>query len=301
VYTVSASTDNAYNLDDNKFVHTGEIVYLTCTDNSAMKGTGVITSVSDTSYTIEVTEGEFGIGDSVNIFREASRASKSRIGRGTVARVNPTAYAGSGSVFNVYVTDGQHVEAGDVLYDTLTGTFYAYYSTGNVVKSDVAGIIESVNVSEGTHVSKGDTILKVYPEGSMYIEFSVNETDLAYLNEGDAVEIEFLWNEGDAARIPGEITFISLIAADSNANYTARAAFDADETVRIGMTAIVYTMEEEEEEMEEETETAEETDEALEEKPEFSGEMPSFPNANAEGGRPEAGKGQNKGGMDQGE
>lgn len=246
VYTVSATTDNAYNLDENKFVHTGETVYLSCTDNSSMKGTGVITSVSGTSYEIEVTEGEFGIGDTVNVFRDESRASKTRIGRGTVARVNPTPYTGSGSVFNVYVTEGQHVEAGDVLFDTLSGVFDAYYSTGNVVKSDVSGIIESVNVTEGGAVNKGDVVLKVYPEGSMYIEFSVNETDLNYIGEGDSVEIEFLWNEGDVERIPGEITFISLISSDDNANYTARAAFKADETVRVGMTAVVYTVEAEE-------------------------------------------------------
>lgn len=245
VYTLSASTENAYNLDENKFIHTGEIVYLTCTDNTYMKGTGLITSVSGSDYTVEVTEGTFGIGDTVNIFRLESRDSKSRIGRGTVARVNPVGYTGSGSIFNVLVEEGQHVEAGDVLFETLSGTFDGYYFTGNAVISDVSGIVESVNVQNGQSVSKGDSVLSVYPDGCMYIEFAVNEMDLGGIHEGDTVEIEFLWNEGEAQRVKGEVTFISLISSGSNAEYTARASFEADENIRLGMTAVVYTVSDE--------------------------------------------------------
>lgn len=242
VYTLSASTSNAYNLDENKFVHTGEIVYLTCADNTNMKGKGVITSVSGSDYTVEVTEGTFGIGDSVNIFREENRYAKTRIGRGTVSRVNPTAYTGTGSVSNVLVEEGQHVEAGNVLFETLSGTFDGYYYTGNSVVSDVSGIVENVSAANGQAVNKGDSVLTVYPDGCMYIEFTVNEMDLYAIHEGDMVEIEFLWNEGEAQRIKGEVTFISLISNQGTADYTARAAFEADENIRLGMTAVVYTV-----------------------------------------------------------
>lgn len=245
VYTVSASTSNAYNLDENKFVHTGEIVHLTCTDNTMLKGKGVITSVNGSDYTVEVTEGVFGIGDTVNIFREESRSTKSRIGRGTVARVNPTAYTGSGSVYRMLVTEGQHVEAGEALFETLTGEFDGYYLTGNAVVSDISGIVESVNTQNGATVNKGDSVITVYPDGCMYIEFLIGEMDLAGVKEGDTVEIEFLWNEGEVQRLKGEVTFISLIANGENAEYTARAAFEADENIRIGMTAVVYTLSDE--------------------------------------------------------
>lgn len=255
VYTLTADTDYAYNLDENKFVHTGEIVYLTCTDNTNMKGTGVITSVSGSDYTVEVTEGTFGIGDTVNIFRSEDRLSKTRIGRGEVSRVNPVAYTGTGSVYNVLVREGEHVEAGDVLFETLSGTFDAYYATGNQVVSDVSGIVETVNVSNGADVSKDDKVITVYPDGSMYIEFSVNEMDLKEIREGDKVEIEFLWNEGEESRVKGEVVFVSMISADDNANYTARAVFDADENIRIGMTAVVYTLSEEDVQPETENES----------------------------------------------
>lgn len=78
----------------------------------------------------------------------------------------------------------------------------------------------------------------------MYIEFAVNEMDLGGIHEGDTVEIEFLWNEGEAQRVKGEVTFISLISG-SNAEYTARASFEADENIRLGMTAVVYTVSDE--------------------------------------------------------
>ncbi len=254
VYTLSASTSNAYNLDENKFVHTGEIVYLTCTDNTNMKGVGVITSVSGSDYTVEVTEGTFGIGDTVNIFREENRYAKTRIGRGTVARVNPVAYQGSGSVSRVLVEEGQHVEAGDVLFETLTGTFDGYYYTGNTVVSDVSGIVESVGANNGASVNKGDSVLNVYPDGCMYIEFTVNEMDLGGISEGDKVEIEFLWNEGEAQRVKGEVTFISLISNQGTSDYTARASFEQTESIRLGMTAVVYTVEDVQVEFEDEQE-----------------------------------------------
>lgn len=244
VYTLSANTSNAYNLDENKFVHTGETVYLTLTSNTYTKGVGVITSVNGTDYTVEVTEGAFGIGDTVNIFREENRYAKTRIGKGTVSRVNPTAYTGSGSVCNVLVQEGQHVEAGDVLFETLSGTFDGYYYTGNSVVSTVSGIVESVNAANGQAVNKGDSVISVYPDGCMYVEFTVNEMDLGGIHEGDTVEIEFLWNEGEAQRIKGEVTFVSLISQNGTANYTARTSFEADANIRLGMTAVVYTIDE---------------------------------------------------------
>ena len=254
VYTLSANTSNAYNLDENKFVHTGEIIYLTCTSNTYTKGVGVITSVNGSDYTVEVTEGAFGIGDTVNIFREENRYAKTRIGRGTVSRVNPTPYTGSGSVSKVLVQEGQHVEAGDVLFETLSGTFDGYYYTGNSVVSSVSGIVESVNAANGASVNKGDSVMNIYPDGCMYVEFTINEMDLGGIQEGDTVEIEFLWNEGEAQRVKGEVTFISLISNSGTSDYTARASFEAAENIRIGMTAVVYTIEENQPETETEEE-----------------------------------------------
>ena len=163
------------------------------------------------------------------------------------------------------------------------------------MKSTVSGIVESVNISSGDSVNKGDVILKVYPKDSMYIEFSVNETDLDYVHEGDEVEIEFLWNEGEAEKTVGRITFISLIAQDANASYSARVAFEADEKVRIGMTAIVYTLSADEEE------TVSENNPENEETGEETGEDMQFEDLSMEGTRPGGEKERTKGKSSQGE
>jgi len=290
-YTISASTDKAYDLDENKFIHAGETVYITSTTNTKKTGTGVVTAVDGSGYTVEVTEGEFEIGDTAFIYRQENRAAKSRIGRGTIARVNPTAYSGSGSVYRMLVKEGQHVEAGEALFETLSGVYDGYFSTGSGIVSDVSGIIESVNVKEGDMIEKGAGVISVYPDGCMYIEFSIHEIDLAGIHEGDPVEIEFLWNEGEEGLVPGTITFISLISssAEGEASYTARASFEADESVRLGMTAVVYTVEEEAEDETGEDKGEEEKTE-VKEMPEDG--MPSddgtAPEGKGRGGRPGA-------------
>ncbi|MBQ3079997.1 MAG: HlyD family efflux transporter periplasmic adaptor subunit [Clostridia bacterium] len=259
-YTLSASTEKGYDSDENKFIHTGETVYLSSISNAKQVGKGVITQVNGSEYTVEVREGEFVISDTVNIFRSEDRESKSRIGRGTVQRVNPTAYTSTGSIYRMLVKEGQHVAAGEALYETLSGTYDGYYSTGNTVVSDISGIVESVGYTAGNPVNKGDSVLNVYPDGSMYIEITIQEIDLAGICEGDPVQIEFMWNEGEAEMIPGVVSFISMISSSQTgeAAYTARVDFEADASVRLGMTAIVYTVDEASEDAEDIPEDAEE-------------------------------------------
>ena len=74
VYTISASTDNAYNAAANKFIRTGEEVYLSCYSDAKHTGTGIVTSVSGTDFTVEARSGTFLIGESVNVFRGMQRS-----------------------------------------------------------------------------------------------------------------------------------------------------------------------------------------------------------------------------------
>ena len=91
LYSISGSTSRAYSSVETTFVHTGETVYILCRTDSSRFGTGVVTAVDGTSYTVLVTEGNFIIGDSVTVFRDSAYSEKQRLGRGSIARVNPTA------------------------------------------------------------------------------------------------------------------------------------------------------------------------------------------------------------------
>ena len=144
IYSVSASISKAYNAAETTIVHTGETVYLVCRTDAKRFGTGVITAVDGSNYTVLVTEGNFIVGDSVTLFRDSAYTEKLRIGRGNIARVNPTAVTGTGAVVSVAVKDGDAVKRGDLLMETLSGTFEGYEMTGTSVKAEEEGVIVSV-------------------------------------------------------------------------------------------------------------------------------------------------------------
>ena len=254
-YMVSASTEKAYNSSATKYVHIGEKVYLSCTKDGSHTGTAIVTSVSDvdesgnTPYKLEVTGGEFYMGETVGIFRNESCDSNSRIGRGTIQQNAAIAVKGSGSVLKMHVEVGDKVERGELLFETVEGVLDGLYAMDNTIVSGVAGLVASVDTAPGSAVSKGAKLVTVYPEGAFQIEVLVSELDLRDLREGDKVAIEFDWDADGARRIEGVVDSISHVnvqaeagAASAGAQYSAYISFPATEDVRLGMSVIVYTM-----------------------------------------------------------
>ena len=273
VYTISASTDNAYNTTENKFVHVGENVYLSCYSDGSHSGTGVITAIEGTSYTVEVTSGEFLIGETVNVYRGESATTAARIGRGTLGRRNPTAVSASGSIVSIAVQDGDSVQKGDLLFETLEGSFDGYYMSGSEILATGDGVVAEIGLSQGGRLEKGSVAAVLYPEGAMQIQAQIAEANLGLIHVGDPVEIELNWNSDAEVRYSGVISMISAIADSSSGNsgegmdssesvtYTVYIDFTPDADTRYGMTAVVSTLDaeiEEEEAAEEET-PAEET------------------------------------------
>lgn len=245
-YTVSADTSKAYNSNQNRVIHTGEVVYLTCTSDGTHKGTGLVTKVEGSSYTIEVTSGEFYLEESVTVYRQADYDAKSRIGRGTVSNTAAVAVKGTGSILKMHVQSGDKVERGQLLFESVSGTLDGLYAPGNEIRSEAAGIVASVDSAMGASVEKGGKLITYYPSDSMRIEIAVTEADLAYVTPGMKVGIEFNWNLNQTQLIEGTVEGISFSIADAEAEgppqYTAYIDFEPDETVRLGMTVLVYTL-----------------------------------------------------------
>ena len=247
-YTVQASTEKAYNSSGTKYVHMGEKVYLSCTKDGSHRGTARVTKVEAaeegglTNYTLEVTGGDFYIGETVGVFRSADYASASRIGRGTVGQTEAVAVAGEGSILKLHVAPGDVVERGQLLFETVTGSLDGLYAGDSTVASNVSGIVASVDTKGGAAIEKDAGIITVYPFDRLQIEARVNVLDLYAVHVGDAVEIEFDLNPGSLRRYEGTVESISYLASGDAGQtyYSVYISFTADEDVRLGMPAIVY-------------------------------------------------------------
>ncbi len=251
VYSISASTDNAYNTTETKFVHVGETVYLSCYSDSTHTGTGIITSIEGTDYNVDVTSGSFLVGETVTVYRGDSAVTANRIGRGTLNRKSPTAVTAQGSIVSIAVQDGDTVRKGDLLLTTLSGDFDGLYMSGTSIISDVSGTIAKINLEQGAAVEKGSVAAVIYPDSEMRVEASVSEYDLESVHVGDTVTVELLWNQDSGVSYEGTISMISAVAdeaqqtaeaeAESDTTYTVYVDFTPDENTRYGMSAVVST------------------------------------------------------------
>ena len=246
-YTITADIEKAYNSSENKYINIGETLYLSCTSDGGHKAVGTVVSASGTTYTVETVSGELLMEETVNLYRDAARTRKSRVGRGTVGRTGEIAVTGSGSILRLHVKDGDQVSRGDLLFETVTGEFDGLYATTNDILSTVSGVVASVNTSAGATINKGDTVLTVYTMDALQIEISVGEYDLVSIKEGDTVSISFNYDEDKDEQTTGTVDMISHLSTsedNSEASYLAYVNFTPNEDVRIGMTAVVSTIDE---------------------------------------------------------
>lgn len=243
-YTVNATIDDAYNRAANKYVRIGETVYMKCVKDGSHRAVGTIVAVDGSGYTVETTGGELYMEETVYIYRDSDYSSSSRIGSGTVTRTQEVAVQGTGTLLKLYVEDGEEVERGQLLFETVSDSLDGLYATGSEMLSDVSGIVASVSVQAGDVASKGMTLITVYPEEEMQVEILVDEYDLSLIAEGDKVNITFGWDEESSQSVEGTVSMISHISDEESteAAYRAYIDFEPGEDIRLGMSAVVTTL-----------------------------------------------------------
>ncbi|MBR3764878.1 MAG: HlyD family efflux transporter periplasmic adaptor subunit [Clostridia bacterium] len=241
-YTISGSTKSAYDADDNKLIHPGEKVYLRSYNNYTLKSTGTVTIVSGTSYTVEVDDDVFISGSTINVYRDAAYTSSSMIGNGKISQASATVYSGTGHLVRLHVQSGQQVSAGDLLYETLDGTFVPGDTDINTVFADQAGVIASVTTGKGQVVTADEAVVELYPDAGMRIIVSVPEDDLARIEPGMTVQYLLPGEEDSTAALTGTVEKISLLPDDDATYGTTYAVSVIPETVaplRYGLTVTV--------------------------------------------------------------
>lgn len=260
VFSVSASVEKAYNSSDAHYVRVGETVWLVCRSNGDRNGYGVVTSVSGASYTIEVKEGNFIQDDAVNVYRDEKHTYSQSLGRGTVSRTAPAAVTATGAIVRIAVENGQEVKKGDLLIETLEGSFDGYYMSGTEICAGQEGVLGSISVNRNENVQKDSVAAVIYPTDVMRVEGYVPEDYRSRISEGDSVTIEL---ETDETKVyQGRVILVSSIASDNTeeVQYRVVAEFTPDDAVRFGMSTVI-TAGEEEKPAEEPEETAGETTE----------------------------------------
>lgn len=136
------------------------------------------------------------------------------------------------------------------MFETVTGTLDGLYAPDTQVVSDVTGVVATVDASNGTAVEKDAKIATIYPSDDMQIKMVISEADLGDVSVGGKAEVEFNWDADSGKRFEGTISSISYLSekpgegstssGQQSAQYVAYVDFTPDETVRIGMTVIVY-------------------------------------------------------------
>ena len=244
-YMIKATNEKAYNSSETRFIHLGETVYLSCTADGSHQGVGVITALTESGYNVEVTAGELYMGEKVGIYRSPDYAKESSLGRGTVDRTTPVAVKGTGSVLKLHVKNGDFVERGELLFETVEGNLDGLYSPQTGITAPIAGIVASVETSAGSSVNKGDSVIKLYPLENLQIEFNLPEEDLFAITEGSAVTIEFTWDNDGSMLTSGVISAISHMSEAEEEKsekmiYKAYVNFTPADDVRLGMTVTLY-------------------------------------------------------------
>ena len=210
-------------------VHSGETLYIRCTTNGTHRGVGVVTQIDGNAYRVLTIGGDFYVGEVVNLYRNDSFSSESRVGVGTIVSNDAVACESSGKIVAIHVSEGEYVERGELLYEIADGNLE--------ITAPISGIVTDVAAAQGDTLAQNQTFLTIAPREQLCIEIQVSETMAARIFEGDSVKLT-LASDTEENEIVGTIVEIAWIA--ENDSYAAWIALSPESSLRLGQTAIVY-------------------------------------------------------------
>ena len=231
---VAASTAQAYDDDDNRYLHAGETLYLKC---GSEKGTGRVASVSGNSYIVEILTGNFDLGDTVRCFRESGMPSDSETGRGSVTRYADVSVAAQGRIAAVHVKAGDSVKTGDLLLEVVDSQCPRGVSLA--LSAPVSGAVTLLNTISGAQVYRGQLLCEIADLSRLELSAEVDELDLSGVKVGDTLAYTLDAYAGET--FTGTVTAIRPIGTKKqNATYfDVRITLPTGKTLLPGMNATV--------------------------------------------------------------
>lgn len=239
-YTVAASTQNAYDSLDNRIIRLGEKMYVRSVNDATRTGSGTVTAINGSSFSVEVTSGNLAVSDSVYLYRSSGMEATARVGKGTATYAYPVAYTATGTLSRILVADGTRVTKGTPLFATVEAA--AAYC--NRICSPAEGTVASLSVTPGTLVEAGTLVATIYPDDALRLEILADEIDLRCIAVEQQVVLEFVNGttaQGQVERISG-IRYVPESTdeeTDDTALFSVYVTFQADVPVSCGMTAKV--------------------------------------------------------------
>ncbi len=235
---ILASTAGAYNKNRNKELHVGETLYFRTTTGSREDGEGRVIRVSGGEFIVEILKGTFDYATMLNLYRSDSYTQENKVGQGTVVRRDPVMLtAVPGLVESVYVSPGDEVKQGDILYTLLSAD--ADQDAGAQIISSVNGVAGTVSVAPGQQVWKGEFLARIYSTDQMEVLAQIDEIDISKIQLGSSLPI--ILDMDPSHIIYGTVTEISGLGVtrQNAAYYTVHLDLN-NANVRIGASADVY-------------------------------------------------------------
>ena len=231
---VAASTQYAYDDDDNRFLHAGETLYLKCGNE---KGTGRVISVSGSEYIVEILTGDFDLNDTVRCYRNSGYDNDSETGRGRVQRYADTTVAAQGRIAAVHVAAGEQVKTGDLLFEVIDAQ--AAPGAPLTMSAETNGAVTYLGAISGAQVYRGQLLCEIADLTALELSAQVDEIDLASVRVGDVLTYTLDAYAGET--FSGTVTQIRPIgAARQNAAYfDVRITLPTGKTLLPGMSATV--------------------------------------------------------------
>lgn len=179
---IDADTSQAYDKDENKYIHAGELLYLKCGND---KGQGRVTAVNGSHYTVEILLGSFDLDDSVRCYRESGHANDSEVGRGKVTRYPDIVVSAEGRIKAVNIKAGDTVKTGDLIFEILDPL--AAPDAGGTITAPASGVLSALHVLSGQQVYRGQLLCEITNLSTLELSCELDEMDLPGIHVGDSL------------------------------------------------------------------------------------------------------------------
>ena len=231
---VDASTSQAYDKKENRYLHVGQTLYLKC---GSTEGTGVVTSVSGKNYIVQILTGDFDPDDTVRCFRDSGMSSDKETGRGKATRYPDARVNAQGRVAAVHVAAGDSVRTGDLLFEMIDAQ--SAVDAKLSIDAPADGAVTVLTVNSGSLVYRGQLLCEIADLSALELSAEVDEIDLNGIRVGDTLTYTLDAYEGES--FSGVVTDIRPIGtAKQNATYfDVRIALEGDKTLLPGMNGTV--------------------------------------------------------------